>query len=99
MTFTHVVCFKWNRELIESDLQRIADALTELRAALPKIREYSFGSDLQMATGRNWDYGIVAQFDSEDDWRLYDTHPVHERVRAEVFRSIIAERAAVQFSA
>jgi hypothetical protein len=52
-----------------------------------------------MATGRNWDYGIVAQFDSEDDWRLYDTHPVHERVRAEVFRSIIAERAAVQFSA
>ena len=97
--FTHVVCFKWNRKLNEADLERISSALNQLRSAVPELLDYDFGTDLGYSDGRNWDYGIVAQFASEADWRKYDTHPAHDKVRAEVFREIIAERAAVQFSA
>ena len=96
--FGHVVCFKWNRELDAVDIKRIDDALTELASVVPGLVEYRFGPDLGHGGEKNWDYAIVAKFNSESDWRVYDSHPVHDKVRAEVFKSIIAERSAVQFS-
>jgi hypothetical protein len=47
----------------------------------------------------NFDFVVVAEFDSADDWKIYDTHPEHNRVRKEVLGPFIAERAAVQFTA
>jgi hypothetical protein len=43
------------------------------------------------------DFAIVATFASVDGWRAYDAHPEHDRVRGEIIRPWIAERAAVQF--
>ena len=94
----HVVCFKWNRTLEDSDLKSIEAALVVLKEAVPQLIEYQFGPDLGLAGAKNWDYAIVAKFADEEGWRAYDSHPEHDRVRAEVFKSIIAERAAVQFS-
>jgi hypothetical protein len=45
----------------------------------------------------NFDFGIVAEFDNVDDWRVYDKHPRHQEIRAGVVRPWIDERAAVQF--
>lgn len=96
--FVHVVCFKWNRTLNEADLKSIESALVALREAVPQLIDYRFGPDMGLAGAKNWDYAIVAKFANEADWRSYDSHPEHDRVRAEVFKQIIAERAAVQFS-
>ena len=96
--FGHVVCFKWNRYLERADIMLIHYALTELASVVPGLIEYRFGPDLGHGGDRNWDYAIVAKFESEDDWRVYDKHPIHEKVRTEVFKSIIVERSAVQFA-
>jgi len=94
---THVASFRWKPEAAAADIEAISAALATLPAVLSTIKTYHFGSDLGISAATNMDYAVVATFDSEDDWRIYDQHPEHERVRAELIRPWIAERAAVQF--
>ena len=94
---THVVSFRWKADTSPDQLVRIQEALASLPALIPQIVTYQFGSDLGVHGSGNMDFAIVATFDSVSAWREYDTHPDHDRVRAEVIRPWIAERAAVQF--
>lgn len=96
--FVHTVQFKWKPETTPADLHDIRAALAGLPAAIPQIRSYIFGSDAGVSTG-NFDFAIVAQFDNQADWKIYNDHPVHDNVRKTVLGPRIAERAAVQFQA
>jgi hypothetical protein len=96
--FVHTVQFRWKPETTPADLDNIRAALAGLPAAIPQIRSYIFGSDAGVSTG-NFDFAIVAQFDNQADWKIYNDHPVHDNVRKTVLGPHIAERAAVQFQA
>ena len=76
---------------------RIRQALASLPALIPQIVTYKFGSDLGAHGPGNMDFAIVATFESVEAWQVYDTHPDHDRVRSDVIRPWIAERATVQF--
>ena len=57
----------------------------------------SVGSvDLGITEG-NFDYVVVADFDSPDDYVVYRDHPVHTAVISELIAGRVAERAAVQY--
>jgi hypothetical protein len=94
---THIVSFRWKPEMPETHVAVITDALRALVPMIPEVRSYDCGSDLGLSTQPNDDYAIVATFDDVEGWRAYDSHPEHERVRADVIRPWIAERSAVQF--
>lgn len=94
---THVVSFRWKADTSPDQLVRIQQALASLPPLIPQIVTYKFGSDLGAHGPGNMDFAIVATFASVDDWRQYDAHPDHDRVRVDVIRPWIAERAAVQF--
>ena len=70
--------------------------LMEFAASLPEVRSYRCGSDVGASDMANFDFAIVAEFDSVDDWRVYDKHPRHEEIRAGM-REWIEARAAVQY--
>ena len=93
---THIVSFRWKAETTAADIDAIRGALSTMPGLVPTIATYQFGSDLGVSTG-NSDFAVVATFDSLEDWRAYDSHPEHERIRADFIRPWIAERAAVQF--
>ena len=94
---THVVAFRWKPETTPDAIRGIEDALATLPRLVPTIESYRFGSDLGVSTPANMQFAIVATFATIDDWRAYDVHPEHDRVRADIIRPWIAERAAVQF--
>ena len=94
---THVVSFRWKPETTVEQIGRIQAALESLPAAIVEIVSYSYGADLGVHGSANMDFAIVATFDSVEAWRVYDKHPEHDRVRTEIIRPCIAERAAVQF--
>ena len=94
---THIVSFRWKPDTSPQQIDRIQQALQTLPTAIPEIASYRCGSDLGVNGPTNMDFAIVATFDSVDAWRVYDTHAEHDRVRAEVIRPWIGERAAVQF--
>lgn len=95
---THIVMFRWKPETTAAQVEAIQAALTTMPSLVPTIATYAFGPDLGVGGTANMNFAIVATFASVDDWRAYDGHPDHDRIRAEVIRPWIAERVSVQFS-
>jgi hypothetical protein len=101
--FRHVVLFKWKPGTSAETVAEIVAGLTKCGLALPGTRAYTCGPDLAPAGGlggaeQRFDFAIVADFDDEAAWRAYDTDDEHNRLRAELIRPLIAERATTQFT-
>jgi hypothetical protein len=93
---THVVLFRWKPEIPEGQVAAISAGLDQLPGAIGAIRSYRHGAGLGLEAG-GFDYAVVATFDDAAGWREYDQDELHDRVRAELIRPWIAERAATQF--
>ena len=93
----HVVLLRWKPEMPAAQVQAIAAALRSLPEVVPTIRSYACGSDLGLGGDANASFAIVADFDDEVGWRVYDEHPAHEAARADLIRPWIAERTLAQF--
>ena len=93
----HVVAFRWKQGIPESHVETVKAQLLEFASGLPEVRSYRCGSDVGASDMGNFDFAIVAEFDTIDDWRVYDKHPRHAEIRAGVVRPWIEERAAVQY--
>jgi Stress responsive A/B Barrel Domain len=91
----HIVLFRWKEGVTDADIASVQTSLDGLPPAIPAIRTYVHGPDLRIGEG-SWDYGIVADFDDADAWQIYDADTEHSRVRAEIIRPLIAERATVR---
>ena len=94
---THLVMFRWKPEIPDGQVEKITAALSSLPGVIPTVRSYRCGPDAGTGSAGNFDYAVAATFDDIDGWRVYDEDAEHNRVRAEVIRPWIAERAAVQF--
>ncbi len=92
----HVVMLRWNDTVTEAHVGAIAAALDALPATIPEIAEYRHGRDLQLAP-TNFEYSIVGDFASVDDYLVYRDHPEHQQFIADHITGRVAERAAVQF--
>ena len=93
---SHVVMFSFAAGVTDDQVAELGAALDTLPVAVPEVRRYVHGRDAGLADG-NADYVVVATFDDVDGWRAYDTHPEHQRIRAEVIKPLISSRSAVQF--
>ena len=68
--------------------------LAELPSLIPTVRNYTFGSDVGVNDG-NFDFAIVGDFDSVDDYVVYRDHPAHQAFITECIAPIRVTRAAV----
>jgi heme-degrading monooxygenase HmoA len=93
---THVVAFKWKSGIPDDHVASSKAQLVEFAGGLAEVRSYRCGNDIGASDMANFDFAVVAEFDSVDDWRVYDKHPRHEEIRAGM-REWIEARAAVQF--
>jgi hypothetical protein len=93
----HVVAFKWKAGIPPGHVATVKAQLLEFASSLPEVRSYRCGPDVGAAEIENFDFALVAEFDSVDDWRVYDKHPRHEEIRGGVVRPWIETRASVQF--
>ena len=97
MPFRHVVMFQWSDELGDDHVGRVRDGLDALPPVIEQIRGYVHGPDLGVTEG-NFDYVLVADFDTEEDFLVYRNHPVHQQFIADVITGNTANRAAVQYA-
>ncbi len=91
----HIVLFRWNEQATQERRQDALAGLAALPGQVPQVRAFRFGADAGLAEG-NFDLAVVADFDDEDGYRAYATHPAHVALVTEVIRPIITERVAVQ---
>lgn len=92
----HVVMFRWNDTVTDARLAAMTAALDALPGSIVEIAGYRHGADLGLAA-TNFDYTIVGDFASIDDFTTYRDHPEHQRFIADHITGRAAERAAVQY--
>ena len=92
----HCVMFRWKDGTSASTIGDVETALAKLPAAIPAIVSYSFGSDVGVNEG-NYEFAVVADFATLDDYVIYRDHPDHKQVIVDVIVPNIAERSTVQF--
>ena len=94
--FRHVVMFKWGEGVDDEHLAAVAAGLDNLAATIEQIKQYRHGPDAGLSD-QNFDYVVVGDFDSVDDYAVYRDHPVHQAFISELIAGRITERAAVQY--
>jgi len=72
--FRHVASFKLKDD--EKDMiQEIKRRILELKA-IPQVRSIEMGID-EIKSPRSFDFAIIVDFDSYEDYMVYDTHELH----------------------
>jgi Stress responsive A/B Barrel Domain len=98
--FRHIVFFKLNEGATDAKVAEIQAGLTACAMALPGTLAYKCGPDVTLRGERpdkRWDFSLVADFKSQEDWLAYDQDAEHNRMRAEVIGAVLADRAVAQF--
>ena len=70
--------FRWNDDVDAEHVAAVGAELSKLPGLIPEIAEYRHGPDAGVNEG-NFDYVVVADFASVDDYLVYRDHPDHER--------------------
>jgi hypothetical protein len=92
----HVVLFTWTEEATDEQKTTVAKELSGLQAVIPQIRTLTLGADAGINQG-NYDFAVVADFDSEADYLVYRDDTQHQEIIVKHIRPIMASRAAIQF--
>jgi hypothetical protein len=92
----HVVMFRWKEGVGDEEKRSVAEGLGALPAAIPEIRRYEFGEDAGLSEG-SFDFVLVADFETQVDYEVYQGHPDHQQVIRERIKPAISERAAAQY--
>lgn len=91
----HIVLFKFKEDYSEEQLQAVVDGMNALPDKVPQIQAFAHGKDAAVSEGK-FDYGMVADFASEEDYVTYRDHPAHKAVGATVMQ-IVADVVQMQF--
>lgn len=92
----HVVMFKWAEDVDEAHVAAVAAGLDSLVDVIPEIRVYRHGPDVGV-NADSFDYVVVGDFDSVEDYVTYRDHPTHQQFIRDLIAGRLAARAAVQY--
>lgn len=82
--FRHVLMMRFEDGVTDEQKAEMLDEFARMPEAMDYIRRYEFGLDLGNLGPDAPGFGLVADFDSEEDWRRYVENPDHQRLLAMV---------------
>ena len=77
----HTVLFKFKPDFPPADKQAWIAGLNRMTGNIPGMLSLTHGPDVLNAE-RSFDYAIVADFETVEDIAVYNTHPLHEPLKA-----------------
>ena len=92
----HVAMFRLKPDAPEDAARGLEEGLFLIAQTIEQIAAYSYGPDLGLREG-NWDFAVVADFASADDFRAYAEHPDHQAFIRDRLAPVVAERVSIQF--
>jgi hypothetical protein len=98
MTIRHVVMFRFADTATDEQRRALSRGLDGMPAATGAVRadDYRHGFDAGLNPA-SWDYVVVADFASADDYRTYRDHPDHRALIRDLVEPIVVDRASVQY--
>lgn len=88
--------FRWADGVDDVHVAAVRAGLDSLPTAIPEIAGYHHGPDLGLAD-TTYDYVVVGEFVSVDDYAVYRDHPDHRALVADLITPHVADRAAAQY--
>lgn len=88
--------FSWSNHVDDDHVAAVSAALDGLPDAIPEIVSYRHGPDAGVSDG-NFDYVVVGDFASLDDYVTYRDAPAHTNLVRDLIAGRVAARAAVQY--
>ncbi|MEM8621550.1 MAG: Dabb family protein [Actinomycetota bacterium] len=88
--------FSWNEDATADDIAATTAAINGLPGEIEAIRSFDHGADLGVSD-QQYDYSLVATFDSLDDFAEYRAHPTHVALVEDYIDPFVADRTSVQF--
>jgi len=85
---SHMIMIKWKEPLTREQLDKVNSGFANMRAEISLIKSMRFGPDLNLGNN-NFHYGMMAEFESTEDFLAYVEHPKHVE-----FASVLLEYAA-----
>jgi hypothetical protein len=80
----HTVLFTFTPYFPHADKQAWIAGLGRMAGNIPGMLSLTHGPDV-LNTERSFDYAIVADFETVEDIAVYNTHPLHEPLKAYSF--------------
>lgn len=97
MGLQHMVIIQFKPGTADEQVAKLSAGLDSLPGSISQIRSYTHGASAEIRPGA-WDYGVVAEFDSREDFEAYLTHPDHVALVRDLLDPISAARVSVQFT-
>ncbi|MFA4957316.1 MAG: Dabb family protein [Candidatus Methanoperedens sp.] len=91
---THVVFFKL-KDACQKSVEKARDVLLGMKGKIPLLRHLEVGMDV-LHSERSYDIVLITRFDSMDDLKAYQIHPVHLEV-AKYINSVKEASIAVDY--
>lgn len=80
----HTVLFKFKPGFPPAEKQAWTEGLDRMSGNIPGLLSLTHGPDV-LGQERSFDYAIVADFEKVEDIAVYNTHPLHEPLKAYSF--------------
>jgi len=93
----HVAMFRWKEGTSDEQVDAIEVALATLPGAIPELRDYHFGRDMDLEPA-SFDFCVVADLDDEQSWAIYRDHPAHRKIIDELIKPFVETRVALQYA-
>jgi len=87
--------FKFNEEDKGENLVVVKDRLDELLSKIPNLKSMEVGIDFNQSD-RAFDLSLYSTFDTENDLKVYASHPEHMKV-VELIKSVTVESKVVDY--
>jgi len=92
----HVALFRFNEDTTEAMIDHIDATLSTLPNLVAEIVTFQCGRNSGI-TDTSWDYGVVADFLSAEDYNTYALHPGHIAIVKNVIAPHLVDVARAQF--
>ncbi len=92
--YRHIVCFGL-KQCEKNKAEEAKQKLLSL-AAMPEVKNIEVGLD-DKKSERSYEIALIADFDSKEDYEIYDKHELHQPVR-EFMHGIMEKAVSVDFN-
>ena len=92
----HVAVFRFKDSATASVIDEIDATLATLPSIIPELVAFSSGRNAHVTQGA-WDYAVVADFASPEDYLVYATNPQHMEMVKNVVGTHVVEASRTQY--
>ena len=92
----HIAMLTLKPDAPDTAVQSLEEGLSLLGQTITEIAAYTYVSDLGLRDG-NYDFAVVADFENDEDFKIYADHPDHQAFIQDRVAPILEKRVSVQF--